>query len=156
MAVNAASLELDGLNPTQWKDALELSAILKPWCESVYARANQLANEAGLVVPGYKLVDKLGRRTWASEKAAAHAVAEMVDQIPEEDLNLDDVFNPAKLRTPLQVEAALKKCGLDVAPIGDMCHTPHRGTILVSENDKRPAVETGANLLNMAERLEFF
>ena len=31
LATNAASLDLDGLTPAGWKDALEHAAVLKPW-----------------------------------------------------------------------------------------------------------------------------
>ena len=130
-----------------------MAAILKPWCESVYARANQLANEAGLKVPGYKLVEKMGRKTWASEKAAGFAIQELLNEAGEKAP--EDIYNPAKLRTPLQVQKALKGI-VEKDAIEVLTEVPSRGTILVSANDKREEVISGEDLLSLSENLDLF
>ena len=155
LAVGAASLDLDGLTPDGWKDALELAAILKPWCESVYQRANQLANENGLAIPGYKLVTKMGRKTWASEKEAEFAITELLDEADVDLMETPEIWNPAKLRTPLQVQKACKGL-VEPEKIEELTTVPVRGTILVPNSDKRDSVETGENLLAAAENLKFF
>ena len=163
LATNAQSLNLDGMSSAGWKDALELAAILEPWCKQVKARATQLAKENGLNVPGYKLVDSYGRTTWQSEHAAGQALTEFLEDIvPLEDS--PPLWKEAPLRTPRQVEDILKKALKEhaVTPeeikvlLEGLTTTPHRGTVLVPASDKRPEVVSPDNLLQAASDVEFF
>ena len=146
-AMNAASLSLDGLTPEKWALALEWAEVLKPWCKSVEDRATQLASEAGLVVPGYKLVEKFGRKTWEDKETVSVKLSEFAQ--------FDEIFNPPTLRTPTQLAKELKD--YDVGDlIEELSVIPERGVALVKEKDKRPSIETGENLLRDAEQLSLF
>jgi hypothetical protein len=149
LAVTAASVELDGLDGLGWKNALEMAEILDTWCSSVYARANQLAVESSLKIPGYKLVEKRGRKTWRSEKEAMFEIKERLDG---EDVM---IANPGKLRTPTQLKSELKNI-IDVSFIDELTECPSRGNILVKSSDKREEVANGDDLLDASTKLEFF
>ena len=155
MVTNAMNTDLDGLTPEKWAEVLGWAQVLKPWCESVYQRANQLANENGLHIPGYKLVDKKGRKTWTSELAAGDAITRALDDAGVELEETPDIFVPSKLRTPLQVTKALKGV-VEASFIEELTTVPLRGTILVPDSDKRPETETGDNLLLAAEQIAYF
>jgi hypothetical protein len=155
LATNAMSLDLDGLTPEGWKDALDMAVILKPWCEQVFGRAHQHVAENGLNIPGWKLVQKVGRLNWASETEAEYAINEALDEADVDLLETPTIHKPATLLTPLQVKKALKGI-VDAEFIDDLAVRKSSGTILVPENDKRPAVETGENLLDAARQVEMF
>jgi hypothetical protein len=149
VATNAMSLDLDGLDPDQWAETLQMAEILDKWSNSVFDRCNQLAVEAGLRVPGWKLVERQGRKTWKNERAAEFELRELTH---DKDVQ---IANPGKLRTPTQLKKELKGV-VDPDVIDRLTHTPVRGKILVHEDDKRPAVETGENLLLAAEHISLF
>lgn len=149
IATNAKTLDLDGLTPDGWADALEMAEILKTWSASVFDRANQLVSEEGLTIPGYKLVEKQGRKGWASEKEAAYHLSEILP------VDAPNIFNDAKLRTPTQLARELKDY-VSKDEIDALTSVPVRGTILVHSDDKREPVETGVNLLDAADQLALF
>jgi len=148
-ALNASSLSLDGLSPEQWAEALKWAKMLKPWCTEVEKRSTQLVSEAGLVVPGYKLVSKKGRLTWKDGVNGG----DLIRALPGE--SLVPLFNDATLRTPTQLKKELKD--YDVGDlIDELSEVPDRGFALVKESDKREAIESGDNLVRDAEQLALF
>lgn len=149
IAVNAAALSLDGLSPEKWAQALNWAELLGPWIKSVNARATQLAAEAGLDIPGYKLVNKTGNLAWNNN---AKAENELVNAIPDRP---GLAYNDPKLRTPTQLKKELKDYGVS-ALIDDLSSRPDRGVALVKESDSREPIETGENLIAAAEQLKLF
>ncbi|MCP3868716.1 MAG: DUF2800 domain-containing protein, partial [Gammaproteobacteria bacterium] len=149
LAVNAASLSLDGLSPEGWAKALHYAELLDPWITSVWKRSTQLAATAGLTVPGYKLVNKTGRLTWKDKEEAEKVLMEFMGDAPAK------VYNELSLRTPTQLKKELKEF-VDGSVIDELSERPDRGYALVQESDKREAVESPANLLAAAKQLELF
>ena len=135
VAKSAMQVDLDGLSGEGWAEALQMAEILKPWCKSVEDRAHQLAAEAGLKIPGMKIVQKFGYKKWKSEKEAAYKLSEVLS------LDAPNIFNDAKLRTPTQLKSELKAF-IDGDIIDSLITVPVRGTALVAESDKRPAIQT--------------
>lgn len=138
---------LDGLTPDEWADTLAMVAVLAPWCKAVTERAEQLALTDGLRVPGYKLVTRTGRKTWASPESAA---ADLLDAGADEAA----IYNRT-LRTPTQLKKELKQ-SIDPDFIESLSEIPSRGFALVPESDKRPGVDAGLELLTAADKLPLF
>ncbi|MCP3870146.1 MAG: DUF2800 domain-containing protein, partial [Gammaproteobacteria bacterium] len=149
LAVNAASLSLDGLSPEGWAKALHYAELLDPWIKSVHTRSTQLAATAGLTVPGYKLVNKTGWLTWKDAEEAGKVLEKVMSATPGK------VYNEPVLRTPTQLKKELREF-VDGSVIDELSERPDRGFALVQESDKREAVESPANLLAAAKQLDLF
>ena len=137
----AMTTNLDGLTPEKWSEILNMAEVLKPWCQSVFDRAHQLVEENGLKIPGKKLVRKVGRKTWQSEKEAGFALTEALDDAGVDLLDSPKLFNDPKLRTPTQLKKELKGV-IDTEFIEGLTSIPARGTILVPKSDKRDEIAT--------------
>lgn len=81
--------------------ARDLDAIpmLEDWIKARRAFAHAQA-ENGVAIPGYQLVDKIGNRKWANEKA-------LVDALVAEDIPRDSMFGEPELKSPAQMEKLL-------------------------------------------------
>jgi len=86
--------------------------------------------EAGETIPGFKLVRSVGNRTWDLPEA------EMVKKFRNKKLKQSDFYNQ-KLKSPAQIEKILD----DEKFFEKFVIRPDKGLALVSESDKRPAVE---------------
>ena len=82
----------------------------------------------GTAIPGWKLVDKKGRRQWTN----AEGVIEWAKKRAIEP------FEEPTLKSPAQLEKGLKKP--EKAEIAAFCATVSSGSVLVPESDARPAV----------------
>jgi hypothetical protein len=92
--------------------------------------ARQLADR-GQTIPGWKLVNKIGRRIWVDPDRAL----EHLDMLPMEDRY---VVKPV---SPPQAEKALKHLKLKKPEEwSDLITMSDPGTALVPEADQRPAV----------------
>jgi hypothetical protein len=117
-------------------DHLKMADQLESWIKEVRALAMQTL-EAGLPVPGYKLVPKRAMRQWMDEGKALDAMC---------DLGLDvKELTETKLLSPAQAEKVLKKHKLALP--ADHVVAVSSGNTLASEDDPRPAVlQIGAQL----------
>jgi len=109
---------------------LEGAAIIDQWLSAVRAHAKSLADK-GEEIPGWKLVDKRGRRVWTDEEAAT---------ITMKSLLREDAF-AHKLHSPTQIEKVLKSHKLKKpAQWNELVTLSDPGTALVPASDPRVAV----------------
>jgi len=109
---------------------------LESWIKEVRALAMQTL-EAGLPVPGYKLVPKRGLRQWVDENKALDAMRDM--GLDAKELTEITILSPAK------AEKVLKKYKLALP--ADHVVSVSSGNTLATEDDPRPAVmQIGAQL----------
>jgi hypothetical protein len=127
---------LKGVDVASVSDHLKMADLLEGWIKEVRALAMQTL-EAGLPVPGYKLVPKRAMRQWMDEGKALDAMC---------DLGLDvKELTETKLLSPAQAEKVLKKHKLALP--ADHVVAVSSGNTLASEDDPRPAVlQIGAQL----------
>lgn len=125
----------DKLMPEDIAKYLDTADMIDGWLSALRAYGHQQA-EMGVVIPGYVLVNTVGREVWAKgaeetvQKAAAAA-----------GLAEDKFLNPPKLRTPKQVREAAKKAGVAKADsfLTEHSTTPTTGTALVrKEHTSKP------------------
>jgi hypothetical protein len=113
---------------------LEGAEIIDEWLTAVRAHAKALADK-GEEIPGWKLVDKRGRRVWADERAAIA----FFEKTPEAFVE--------KLHSPTQLEKVLKQLKRKKpAEWNTLVTMSDPGTALVPASDPRAAV---------APRIEF-
>jgi len=86
----------------------------------------------GVPLKGWKIVAKRAITKWADEEAAAAL-------LKSKRIAARDVVNPAKLRTPKQVAATLKKKGRSI-DLSEFTVSASSGTTLAAEDDDRDAV----------------
>ena len=127
---------LKGVDVADVSDHLKMADQLEGWIKEVRALAMQTL-EAGLPVPGYKLVPKRAMRQWMDEGKALDAMC---------DLGLDvKELTETKLLSPAQAEKVLKKHKLALP--ADHVVAVSSGNTLAPEDDPRPAVlQIGAQL----------
>jgi hypothetical protein len=117
-------------------DYLKMADQLEGWIKEVRALAMQTL-EAGLPVPGYKLVPKRGMRQWVDENKALEAMRAM--GVNAMELTEMTILSPAK------AEKVLKKHKLALPD--DHVVSVSSGNTLATEDDPRPAaVQIGAQL----------
>jgi len=117
-------------------DYLKMADQLEGWIKEVRALAMQTL-EAGLPVPGYKLVPKRGMRQWVDENKALDAMRDM--GLDAKELTELTILSPAK------AEKVLKKYKLALP--ADHVVTVSSGNTLATEDDPRPAaLQIGAQL----------
>ena len=135
-ADRALVVALKGVDVASVSDHLKIADQLEGWIKEVRALAMQTL-EAGLPVPGYKLVPKRAMRQWIDEEKA---FVEMCDMgVNEEELTEITILSPAK------AEKVLKKHKLALPD--DHVVSVSSGNTLAPEDDPRPAVlQIGAQL----------
>jgi len=128
-ADRAVVTALKGVDVASVSDHLKIADQLEGWIKEVRALAMQTL-EAGLPVPGYKLVPKRAMRQWIDEEKA---FVEMCDMgVNEEELTEITILSPAK------AEKVLKKYKLALPD--DHVVSVSSGNTLAPEDDPRPAV----------------
>ena len=109
---------------------LEGAEIIDQWLAAVRAHAKSLADK-GEEIPGWKLVDKRGRRVWANEDDANRTLSHLLG---------GDAY-ATKLHSPTQIEKVLKSHKLKKPPQWNTLVTlSDPGTALVPASDPRVAV----------------
>jgi hypothetical protein len=99
--------------------------------------------EAGDAVPGFKLVQKRAMRRWRDASIVEHELdQDLYSAIPR-----DDLFTQPELRSPAQLEKALKRHGFDAAIVETWVSRESSGVTLAREEDKRMKVTSAASLL---------
>jgi len=120
------------LSPEELGTLLTRADIVETWLASIRAHAHALA-EKGQAVPGWKIVNKRGRRIWADEEKAGTALLAV-------GLTDGERF-ASKLISPAQAEKALKTYKLPLPDTWSQLVTmSDPGTTLVPEADRRPAL----------------
>lgn len=119
------------LNGEELAKVLKYSKLIGDWIKTVEAHAHARA-ERGTPLKGYKLVNKRSNRKWINEQKTIELCA---------DLWGEDVFQPKKLKTPAQLQKIIGKEEVD-----RLTTKPHTGTVLVSESDKRKAIDPSSIL----------
>ena len=118
------------LNPMQLARVLDEADIIDTWLAAVRAHAKALADR-GEEIPGWKLVDKRGRRVWANEDDAEHTFSSLLDE---------DAY-ATKLHSPTQIEKILKAKKLKKpAQWNELVTLSDPGTALVPASDPRAPV----------------
>ena len=109
---------------------LEMAEMVELWIGAVKARAKALADR-GVPIPGFKLVDKRGRRVWANEDDAERIVGALTPL----------VFY-TKFHSPTQVEKILKTQKIKKPDQwNELVTMSDPGTALVPASDPRAAVQ---------------
>jgi hypothetical protein len=106
------------------------------WIRQVRAEAAARIERGG-VVPGFKLVEKRSNRKWSD----LDSVRDAIMQPAFRDVPPIDLFTPAELRSPAQLEKACKKNGVDFKLLTPFIVREPAGTTLVPASDKRDAVD---------------
>lgn len=124
----------DDMSPEQLAATLGLLDMIGEWMNSVRAYAHEQA-EAGVEIPGFQLVEKIGNRAWLE-----------ADSIVAQKLKKMGVVDPwtHKIASPAQAEKLLgaKRKG-EIAP---MVERPIKGTNLVAiSSSTRPATLPAAH-----------
>jgi hypothetical protein len=135
-ADRAMVVALQSVDVADVSEYLKMADQLEGWIKEVRALAMQTL-EAGLPVPGYKLVPKRGMRQWVDENKALEAMRAM--GVNAMELTEMTILSPAK------AEKVLKKYKLALP--GDHVVSVSSGNTLASEDDPRPAaLQIGAQL----------
>lgn len=106
---------------------------ISSWLKSVEAYAYALLSR-GESVPGYKLVKKKSNRKWINEE---EAISELSLYLMDEDY-----LTPQELKSPAQVEKALKKKEKDL--IKKYIEQPDTGNTIAEDSDPRDAISGGS------------
>jgi hypothetical protein len=111
--------------------ALAGKKMLSNWLKSVDQYAYAQA-EAGVKIPGHKLVMKVPRRAWTDED-------EVEGMIERMGVSPADMFTAPKLKSPAQIETLVGKKDF-AAKLATFAPPVSSGTTLVPDSDKRPEV----------------
>lgn len=117
------------LTPDRWAMLLDNAEMIKSWCAAIYAAATGAADK-GIEIPGYKMVEKKGRRRWACER----------DVEAQFSLEFgDDLYN-RKIKSPAQMEKLLKS--KRKSEVEQFVEIPSNGRALVQADDARQPIDT--------------
>lgn len=142
LAVQAAREHgLYGMTPAQLAADYDLMREAKKWVEQrltalqVYATGQ--ANDMGVDIPGYKLVQRRSNRRWI-DPTEAIALFRMFGHSD------DVIFEEPSIKSPAQLEKIIAK-----ADVASYITTDDNGVELVPLSDKRPAVAAKSRLANL-------
>jgi hypothetical protein len=146
-AARAAFSDSGGdLTPQELSDRLRLAMRLQDWIASIQKEAIVQIRK-GEDLPGWKLVEGRSRRAWAA--ADQKVWQELVKRAEVDSVKAEEFFEPPTLKSPFQVEKALKRWKHDPKPILDgLVNQPRGKPTLVEESDPRLAMK----FLTAAER----
>lgn len=129
----------------------KIAALLRG-LDTLTAWANQVRDyaygllEQGVAVPGFKLVDKIGRRKWIDNEAEIAAYLEMVYGVEGEDVmprKLVTITEAERLVKARVTEKAERKAALDDLSLR-FTLKDSGGRTMVADTDRRDAVPAGA------------
>ena len=103
--------------------------------EATYKRLVELVTtlaekDPSFVVPGWKLKDSIGNRTYVDDEKAEAAAVKLIGS---------EAYAPRKLRTPAQLQKAFKDANTSFDGMNEHIYRPHRGVKLVRDTDPAPA-----------------
>src|SRR4030067_1096431 len=119
---------------------------MKAYFDDVFAYAESRAINGEGMPEGGKLVNKKSNRAWVDEDEAEKALTKLIGR--------KKCFTEPKLLSPTQLEKVIKEeaLGADVAlKMNEYVHKPYTGVTLVSNKDKRQAVEPPRDALQIFE-----
>jgi len=119
------------VNKLAW--ALDQLALVEKRAENIRQFAYAEA-ERGIVIPGWKLVDKVARRKWKSAESASAKITAA------------ECYTQPEIKSPAQVEKIVGK-KVFAQEYADLCEQVSSGHTLAPESDRRPAV----NLIEAAD-----
>jgi hypothetical protein len=139
LAVQAArDHALYGMTPAQLAADYDLMRGAKKWVEqrltALQVYATQQANDMGVDIPGYKLVQRRSNRRWI-DPTEAIALFRMFGHSD------DVIFEEPSIKSPAQLEKIIAK-----ADVASYITTDDNGVELVPLSDKRPAVAAKSRL----------
>jgi hypothetical protein len=120
--------EPNTLTPEQIAKVLGAAGLVADWVKAVRSYAEQQAVDLGAKIPGYKLIQKYGRRAWTDEVATEN----------EFEHEFGDRIYDKKLKSPAQLEKIVGKDRVE-----PLVSIPERGLELVPEGAKGAAVGAG-------------
>jgi len=124
----STQLALKDLKPDLIATYLQQADVLEDWIKELRELAHQML-ESDVRVPGYKLVAKRAIRQWSDDKEAQNYFSKYEGGV---------VYEPRKLKSPAQMEKALKPFGYEIPQ--DLVVAVSSGSTLVPESDPRPEV----------------
>ncbi|TDX21649.1 uncharacterized protein DUF2800 [Modicisalibacter xianhensis] len=120
---------------------LSHSGRITNWLKAIEAHA-QAALEAGEELPGYKLVRGRSNRRWIDERQAQQVILKTLYEMTDSTSEARELaIQPAKLRTPAQVEKVL---GKQKAILEELTEKPEGRVTIARESDKRVAIDPAA------------
>ena len=132
----------EAVTPEKVGELLSKVDLIRSWCNALENHAFEMAMR-GVAVPGFKLVEKRQNRKWKEPEALAEFLQKKLKY------NRDQIFEPAKLKSPAQMEKLLKEKNLQKSILDDFVAEKAPGELdLVSEHDRRPAVPAPNSALN--------
>jgi hypothetical protein len=139
-AATAAFSDNSGdLTPQELSDRLRLAMRLHDWIAAIQEEAIVQIRK-GDDLPGWKLVEGRSRRAWAA--ADQKVWQELVKRAEVDSVKAEEFFEPPTLKSPFQVEKALKRWKHDPKPILDgLVNQPPGKPTLVEESDPRLAMK---------------
>ena len=139
----AVKVQLDNISTETVGAYLKNADLLESWITDLRALALQLL-EAGVAVPGHKLVAKRATRKWLDESKAAATLHD--SGLTREELYKEELISPA------QAEKVLKKRKMELPD--NLVVAISSGSTLALESDPRPAVvQIGATLVAALSKL---
>ncbi len=118
------------LDPGDIATILQRRPLWEAWITSVEERASSLL-EAGVAVPGWKLVRRTGNRRWKDKETAPDALRAM-------GVNTSAMYTDPELRSPAQIEKLLPK--EKKGAIEDLVERPEGALTLVKAEDRRDGI----------------
>ena len=125
-----AEFEPEGMTVEQAAELIQLRQPMKAYLDEVY---NWLHGrmEKGEIAPGMKLVESYGNRQWTLSEE------ELVAAIKEGRRIAKDKLYESKLKSPAKMEKLIGKEAVE-----PLTERPKKGSTVVPDYDKRPAIET--------------
>jgi hypothetical protein len=128
-----------GFSSDQLGAILDKAEEVEAWIRAVRGEVSRRIDNGEDVV-GWKMVAKRAMRRWQDPEAARQALTSG----DFEDLLVDEVFTPPELKSPAQIEKALKRIGVDAKVLEPLISRESSGNTLVRESDQRPKVLSSA------------
>lgn len=131
-----------GLDTAELGRLMQALPIISTWLNQVqqYAEGVMLS---GVQIPGFKVVEKIGRRKWVSADEDVASYAELMFGLEA------DVVRPRKLATLTEVEKQLKAAGATKEQLDDFMLKftlkESSGRTIAPASDRRPAVDAIAS-----------
>lgn len=141
LRIPKGSVELEDL-----VKAMAMVDDVEDWCRAVRKCAHE-QSEAGVKIPGFKLVDKRATRVWNSE-AEAKRIFKSSPKFTAED------YLDMKMKSAPQMEKVCKAKGVDFKKYQSIISLHSSGTTLVKDSDKREAVLPLPALQQMAAQIK--
>lgn len=130
-AENTATLpDPSNMTPENISKTLVMADFIADWIKAVRAYAETQARDLGVVIPGFKLIQKYGNRAWIDELAVEN----------EFEHEFGDAIYDKKLKSPAKLEKAVGK-----DRVKELVEKPDNGIHLVPESANGEAVKTSAN-----------